>query len=160
MLDIEPPDDMHLLRLIWSPDDVIDGQVQPAAFKKNDLRSIDRYVSVDRVDMLVPAVVRRTAADQQAKANPENNVRREEAYSTRLVAGAIRAILDDQGNAPLIVRPEPILDPHPEINNPAHCMVANNSGRASKGYLLKLQTTLADLTFDTKHLEEALSEYE
>lgn len=68
--------------------------------------------------------------------------------------------LDDQGETPFIIRPEPIVDPDPEINNPAHCMVANDSGRARKGYLLKLQTILANLTFDTKRLEDALAEFE
>lgn len=160
MQDIEPPNGVHLLRLIWSPDDVINGQVQPAAFKKNDLRGIQRYVSVDRADSLVPAVARRTASDQKRKANPTKGVRREEAYSTCLIAGKVRSAEDDRGETPFIVRPEPIVDPDPELNNPAHCMVANQSGRTSKGYLLQLQTMLANLTFDTKYLEEALADFE
>jgi hypothetical protein len=160
MQGFDPPDEMHLLRIIWSPDDVINGQVLPTAFKKSDLYGVERCVSVDRVDLLVPAVARNTAARQKMKSNPEKSILREEAYSTRIVTGVVRDMLDDVGERPLAVHSSPILSDDPTFDNPAHCLIANISGKKHKNYLLGLQTKLASLTFDTKHLEVALVEIE
>lgn len=151
-------DQVDLLRLIWCPDDVVDGEVIPTAFSKNDLKSLARCVSVDRIDQLVHAVIRHTAQSQKAKADPELKRFRDEAYSTRLNTGSVRGATDKDGNCPFLVDRDPISNDDPLIHNPAHCMIGNCSGNKGKSYLLALQTILAGLTFETMPLEDALAD--
>lgn len=152
-------DVVDLFRIVWSPDDVRDGQVQPAAFSKNDLRGLERTLSVDRIDKLVPSVVRATASAQAIKPSYTGKSR-EVAYSTLLNVGSVRKFSDDEGIPPFLVQSDPVKDEITGIENPAHCKIANVSGKVTKGYLLQLQTTLASLTFSTSLLDKALSEIE
>lgn len=58
MTAAEPPDEAIVVRLIWTPEDVVLGKVQPAGFPKADLKTPARYMSVDRADSLSPPVMR------------------------------------------------------------------------------------------------------
>ena len=160
MSGVEPPDQIDLLRLIWCPDDVVDGHVQPSAFNKNDLKGACRYLSVDRIDLIVPNVVRNIAAKQQEKADPDKQIFREVAYSTRLLTCSVRNCRDGDGNILFSVDPKPIQSSDPLEHNPAHCSIANISGKKGKKYILGLQTELAGMAFNTMCLEEALLEIE
>lgn len=182
MTAAEPPDEAIVVRLIWTPEDVVRGKVLPTAFPKADLKTPARYMSVDRADSLCPPVMRCVACQQHTsaaeantkaaakaevgeQANPNPPRRRDHAYSAQLQCGAIRALeaTVEENKVKKTVKPldvepkriEPGGDPCP-LGNDAHCAILNRSAHKGDGFLLLVRTKLADLAFDVLPLETLL----
>lgn len=174
MVEPELGNAVDLLRLVWCPDDVIDGQLQPSAFPKQDLLgAAGRSLSVDRIDRLVPSAVRCTACRQRTNARrkmaeaeaegrppPERPVR-DSALGSVFNSGAARGLsveLDKEVHYPLQVRPDVVASGGKEcpLGNEGHCLVDNISGKKSPGFMLALRTKLVGIVEYTHPLEEIL----
>lgn len=185
MIALEPPDEAIVVRLLWSPEDIVDGQVTPSGFPKADLKSPARYMSVDLAAILSPPVVRcvarrqhTSAAEAQARAaadtmpgnagNQSQPKQREQAFIAQLECSAVRAmeVTVEENKVhkairPLCIEPKPIEPggkPCP-LQNDAHCAVLNRSGQKGDAFLLSIRTKLAALSFGVSSLEEFLKMY-
>ncbi|MEP3776266.1 MAG: hypothetical protein ABJM82_04490 [Shimia thalassica] len=147
-----PPNEIDLHRLVWSPDDYVDGKLLPSAFPSGDLKTPDRYLSVDRVDQFNPDATIETANRQAENADGATIVR-EDAFSALLGCGEVRGITDHEGKHPLEVRPEPI-----KGVNLAHCGISNVSGKKSRGYVNQLRTELTEIVNRILSLEMFVGE--
>lgn len=163
MDEADVPDETELLRLVWDPDDFVDGKIQPAAFKSDLKGDPARSLSVDRADRLIHQVIRCTATRQQTKARlkreqagvseedaAKNSIdRRFCALGVGFSAGDARKVtVDYEGktyHGPLRVSADRVEPGGPicPLENPAHCLVGNVSGQKSKGFVQALQTKLA-----------------
>lgn len=171
--DVADPTEM--LRLAWDPDDIVNGKMQPGAFKSDLKGDPERYLSVDRTDVLVPGVVRCVATRQRTKARQMRQEAPEPVaagipkrfYSMGLIftAADARAIsVEFEGKVylnALKVGPEAVPEggePCP-LANPAHCRVDNVSGVKAKGFLQALQTKLAAIFQSPRPIDEILAEH-
>ncbi|WP_162620463.1 hypothetical protein [Limimaricola cinnabarinus] len=150
---LEPPSDVDLHRLCWEPDDFDNGEPTTAAFPRSDLSG--RYLSVDRMDTLVPQAVRSIAAQQRENAQSESNdFDREDAMSLILDCQSIRVAVDRDGGRPFAVKPQWLEE------NPAHCGVHNVSGKKGKGYVNHLRSLLLLRVIRVARTEDILGERE
>lgn len=177
MAEPEPGNGVDLLRLVWCPDDVIDGQLLPSAFPKQDLAGAPgRSLSVDRIDRLVPAAVRCTACRQRTKAKrtiaeaeaegkrpPEKPVR-DHALGSVFNSGEARGVsvvFGEEVHYPLQVRPDEVAPGGQEcpLGNEGHCAIDNISGKKSAGFIAALRAKLAAIVDYTHPLEDILSRH-
>lgn len=137
-----------LHRLIWSPDDIgDDGQLLTSAFPRRDLEGGDRYLSVDRSDILTLEAIRSVALEQNERANGETTFR-ETPHSALLDWANVLELRDDKGVKPFTVTDEPL------PNNPAHCGLRNQTGSKGKGYVNQLRILLVDAVEKICELED------
>lgn len=147
-------EDIDLHRLIWSPDDLeLDGTVKTSAFRKGDLRGGDSFVSVSRVDELVPSAEVATAQKQANNADGVQFVRAA-AWSALLNCLSVQRALDHDGIAPFKVTSEPIKD-----ENDAHCGIRNVSGNVGKSYINQLRVMLVRLVHNAERLDDFLDRF-
>ena len=140
-------DEVDLHRLIWSPDDFDGDQLLPSAFRRDDLKGGEGYISVSRTDQLQPEAELNMAKQQAGRANGKNFVR-EDAWSILFNCGRLRAARDDEGLSLFAVTPEPI----PDVN-PAHCGIRNISGKTGRGYINQLRIILVKLAASPRRLD-------
>jgi len=148
-----PEEHINLHRLVWSPDDFEGGRLLPSAFPRNDLLGGERYVSVSRVDQLVPDAEIATAESQSDRANGCQFIR-DEAWSVLLCCGEVMSATDVDDVRPFAVTPEPI-----EAENDAHCGLRNTSGKKGRGYVNQLRLILVGLASTPRPLNEFLSDF-
>lgn len=157
-----PPDDVHLVRLVWNSADYDNGKIQPSAFPRADLHpkfdpvvNAYKYVSVDREDDIrkdsVDAVICQQIAGDLAERLKRNNP-----FFAYLVCQSVREARDTDGNEPFAVTQEPIVP-----MNPGHCGIHNVSGKTidqndkkARGYINELRTLLTERIVRTISYDE------
>lgn len=180
MDDNDVPDQVDLLRLVWDPDDIVEGELQPSAFPSADLVGHpQRFLSVDRADELVPEAVRYVAAAQKERARhlrelqrdrEENALQRDMPFGALLLTRAAREIevpidLGQKSAVSVVVRPLavspnkiPVGHEACPMGNAAHCAMANVSGKRSRGFINALRAKLIAAAHTLLPLEEILGE--
>lgn len=144
-----PPDNVDLHRMIWSPDDIDNGQLLTSAFPRSDLSKSDRYISVDRTDIFDENAVKQIVAIQASKSDGTEIIR-DEAHSALLACGAVRRLADTNQKRPFDVRSEKLAD------NPAHCGIYNVSGERGKSYVNELRSMLVSVVHEVLALSDFL----
>jgi hypothetical protein len=157
-----PPDDVHLVRLVWDSADYDGGKVLPSAFRRDELHpkfdpsaNAHKYVSVDRGDD-----VRKDSVDevisQQIDGDLAERLQRFNPFFAYLVCQCVREAQDVAGDMPFEVRPEQILP-----INPGHCGIHNVSGKTieltdkkARGYIDELRTLLIERIVRTISYDE------
>ena len=145
-------DKVDLHRLVWSPDDFDGDQLTPSAFRRDDLKGGDKFISVSRTDLLQPEAELKMARRQAERANGTEFVR-EVGCSILFNCGRLRVAKDNEGCLPFAVTPEPIPG-----ENPAHCGIRNISGKTGKGYVNQLRTILVKLASPPRRLDSFLQD--
>ncbi|MEY9720715.1 hypothetical protein ABIA22_003205 [Sinorhizobium fredii] len=138
-------EDEMLLRLVWDPDD-IDPETQElltSAFSKDDLKSVERGLSVDQKASAEEKCILCIAQRQQSNAEGHATIKR----TTPLLAEAktqdvTSQTFDDDGTRIFAVISTPMGATEDCPENPAHAEILNISGRKSKGYLNQMRTKL------------------
>ena len=110
--------DEHFLRIVWSPDDAVEGKVQNSAVPSDDFRGNgERGCSVDRKNLCQRIVIEAIAAKQVEK-HPGN-----EPYVAVIANPELITIVHADTDTRLEARPDP-KDAHGVIPaNPAHTQV-------------------------------------
>lgn len=144
------PDKTFLLRLVWHPAHFENGELQPAAFDRDDLSGKNgRYISVDREDYILKIATDHTIERQGKKEN------RHEAFFVRYSCSDVRSAKDEMGNRPFEVTSEPVPEQDgvcPE--NPAHCAIRNATDNKSKSYINQLRTILVEINSGIKKYDD------
>jgi len=140
---------INLHHLVWCPDDFSDGQLKSSAFRKQDLKGNESYISVSRTDIIRPDVERQTANRQAEKANGET-IKREDAYSIQWNCGRVRNRKDDADCIMFTITEEATEE------NPAHCGIRNISGITRDSYINQLRVALVEMSTQPIPLEDFL----
>lgn len=137
-----PPNNVHLFKLIWDPEEVKDGLVQPSAFRREDLSGEAHHVSVDRGDTSIRAVMQALADTQKATVIGRDDIKRDNALIGRVMCINVRdaRILGTEGEPPAFS-----VEEKPIAGNDAHCGIGNITGTSSRGAINKMRLKLAQL---------------
>lgn len=126
---ISPLDDNEwLLRLHFSPEHILNGEVVPAAISLSDLR--ERGYSLDREAF----VEQRLIVDRASAQRMRSPAKRKEPYLSRFECGPVRC-LQDEGQIAFEVKESPTCD------NPAHAHILS-AQTLGDGALRKLRNHL------------------
>lgn len=131
-LDEIPPvnDEEWLLRLHFSPEHFLNGELVPSAISTSDLG--ERGLSIDRECLIDPEIIKKRASDQSAKL-PESRI---SPYLSRFQCESVR-LIQYNGKVAFEVRASPFL------TNLAHADIVS-AQPLGKGGLRKLRCLLLE----------------
>lgn len=136
---IEPPDEIDWVRLVWHPSEYDNGALTTSALQRRDMKrdaeTPDAHYSIDREDKFNDDIARNRARDQQARRTEG----REEALLFKANCGRARALTDTENQQPFEIAPDPRDD------NPAHCAMRNVTSRHNPSYINQLRALLYPL---------------
>ncbi|HVJ54848.1 MAG TPA: hypothetical protein VM689_20480 [Aliidongia sp.] len=139
LFGLDPVADQEILgRILFEPDDWLDGKLTPRAISTQDLSDPDRGWSVQRVQCS-PHLIRIVAEDRIRK-RPQLKVDKVALFDALAVRRLNRGVT---------------ISPHPTLSNEAHAIVLGPPGEKRSVYK-QIKADLIDLLNDINSLDETI----